>query len=153
MLDWKILTNLKIYLNPNLYLGGQRTINNTFCTVCIERRYVVYCYTIFLISDQNHYCNIIWFELYPYCFVSHSIWYCCKHPNELCTPAYSSVTLVLGFSASTLKNPFLHIWFFRKWLKTVSVAYFTPYLSIYFQKCQRFVNKSIRKEKNEKTNF
>ena len=106
MLDWKILTNLKIYLNPNLYLGGQRTINNTFCTVCIERRYVVYCYTMFLISDQNHYCNIIWFELYPYCFVSHSIWYCCKHPNELCTPAYSSVTLVLGFSAATLKNPF-----------------------------------------------
>ena len=41
MLDWKILTNLKIYLNLILYLGGQKTINNTFCTVCIERRYVL----------------------------------------------------------------------------------------------------------------
>ena len=102
MLHLNIIT--KIYLSLYKSIGGQRTINNTFCTLCIES---VLLYNISNLWPKPLLQHLSGFELYPYCFVSHSIWYCCKHPNELCTPAYSSVTLVLGLSATTLKNSFL----------------------------------------------
>ena len=105
MLDWKILTNLKIYLNLILYLGGQKNINNTFCTVCIERRYVLL-YNISNLWPKPLLQHYLALNYIPIVLLAIAIWYCCKHPNELCTPAYSSVTLVLGFSATTLKKPF-----------------------------------------------